>query len=108
MVGGSNKAQRRACSRARRLQVKRYAQDRAFVEKLRRTEREAQRHALSIRDVDVELLHRSRRQKFAEKTEAHSRKCQAGIARRFWPSVIRMAETNALWLPVILSKAKNL
>ena len=33
--------------------------DRAFVEKLRRTERPAQKHALSIRDVDVEFLHQS-------------------------------------------------
>jgi hypothetical protein len=86
-VGGSNETQRRARPRARRLQIKRSAQDRAFLEKLRRTEQAAEGHTSSIRDVDVEILRQSSGKPFAKKSEADFRKRQAGIARRFWPRV---------------------
>jgi len=73
---------------------KRPAQDRAFIETLRRREQTAERHTVSIRDVDVEFLHQSCGKKFADKTETDFGKGQAGIARRFWTILIYYPSFN--------------
>src|SRR2546430_15547177 len=71
LVGEGNEAQQCARSRAESFSIEKSAQNCALAETLGRAEQAPQSEAVSIRDVDVKLLHQPRRQKFAREPEAN-------------------------------------
>jgi hypothetical protein len=71
LVAAGDGAQRRAHARSRRLHLEGPQADRRVIEAVGRTKPAAQSRSISLRALHAHLLHQSRRQESAGRTQAH-------------------------------------
>jgi hypothetical protein len=95
MVRQSDAAQRRARSSAKNLPGNRSAPHCLVAETFRTIKRAAKRHALSVSNVDAQLLHQSSRQESSQETTAHFGKGERRAAQRFRPHLNARAVCSA-------------
>src|SRR5205814_6988935 len=90
LVGSRHQAQQRARSAAKGFPIEQPAPGRLIAETFCRKKPAAQRHAVSISDVDAEFLHQSRWQESSEKPKAHLGESQRRTARCFWTELTQL------------------